>query len=169
MLNIINNLSPFFEDCYRRVSVREYARIMHISPPTASKLLVSYAKEGLLLKVKDRNYLFFYAHVYNKTFTDLSRIYWSERLKALTDFINKRVLSPNIVLFGSLAKAEAKLDSDVDMAIFGHKRNIDISDFEKKLKRKVQIFWFSSLKDVSPEELAINILNGYTLAGKLRA
>jgi len=31
MLKIINELSVFFEDCYREFSVREYARIMKIA------------------------------------------------------------------------------------------------------------------------------------------
>ena len=52
MLKIINDLRPFFEDCYRRVNVREYAKIMHISPPTASKILDSYHHENLLCKEK---------------------------------------------------------------------------------------------------------------------
>lgn len=50
MLKIINDLTPFFEDCYREISVREYARIMSISPPTASKLLSYYCSEKLLVK-----------------------------------------------------------------------------------------------------------------------
>ena len=56
MLNIINNLKPFFEDCYGRINVREYARIIKISPPTASKILLELNKEGLLLMENDKNY-----------------------------------------------------------------------------------------------------------------
>ena len=48
MLNIINNLKPFIEDSYRRINVREYSRLMKISPPTASKTLFELSKEGLL-------------------------------------------------------------------------------------------------------------------------
>ena len=59
MLDILNNLGAFFEDCYRRISVREYAKIMNISPPTASKILTEYSKEGILIKEAERNYLFF--------------------------------------------------------------------------------------------------------------
>lgn len=55
MLDIINNLKPFFEDCYRRINVREYSRLMKISPPTASKLLSKYHKLNLLLVDRDRN------------------------------------------------------------------------------------------------------------------
>jgi len=46
MLNIINSLMPFFEDCYRRINVREYSRLRKSSPPTASKILFELNKEG---------------------------------------------------------------------------------------------------------------------------
>ena len=53
MLEIINNLAPFFEDCYRRISVREYSKIIKVSPPTASKILMEYYKEGLLKRQEE--------------------------------------------------------------------------------------------------------------------
>ena len=48
MLDIINNLTLFFEDNYAKINVRRYSRIMKISPPTASKLLKKYEEENLL-------------------------------------------------------------------------------------------------------------------------
>lgn len=168
MLKIINDLSPFFEDCYRRINVREYAKIMHISPPTASKMLDSYNHENLLSREKFRNYIMFYANKESNHFIDLSRMYWGIELKELTDLMEKKLTAPTIILFGSLSKAEAKSDSDVDLAVFAHKKNLDISIFEKKLKRKIQIFWFKSIKSIKNKELANNITNGYILKGHLQ-
>ena len=167
MLKIINNLRVFFEDCYRRVNVREYAKIALISPPTASKLLASYKAEGLLLEEKYRNYIFYYANRENPVFKDLSRIYWRHALRELLDFLGKRLTMPAIMLFGSLAKAEVKQDSDIDLAVFALQKEIDTSEFERKLGRKVQLFWFTSLKDIKSKELANNIINGYTLKGRV--
>ena len=70
MLKIINDLSPFFEDCYRRINVREYAKIMNISPPTASKLLNEYNQEGILKKELYRNFMFFFSDSGSKDFID---------------------------------------------------------------------------------------------------
>ena len=167
MLRIINDLRPFFEDCYRRINVREYAKIAEISPPTASKMLDSYHHEGLLSKEKFRNYIMFYANKDNKQFTDLSRMYWSIKLKELTDLMEKELTTPTIILFGSLSKAEAKSDSDIDLAVFAYKKELDINSFEKKLKRKIQIFWFKSIKDIKNKELSNNIINGFVLKGRL--
>ncbi len=167
MLNYINDLSAFFEDCYRRINVREYAKILKISPPTASKTLTEYSKDGILIKEAERNYLFFHANNKSKEFIEMSKIYWQLKLKDLIQHIEKTAISPALVLFGSLAKAEAKIDSDIDLAIFGHKRKLNLTNFEKKIKRKIQIFWFSSIKDIKNKELANNIINGYILRGKL--
>jgi len=168
MLNIINSLKPFIEDCYRRINVREYSRLMKISPPTASKILFDLNKEGLLLIEKNRNYIFYYANNNNKIFVDLSRIYWNLRLDNLVDFFNKNLANPTIILFGSLSKAETKNDSDIDICIIGHKKELDIKNFENNLKRKVQLFFFSSVEDIKNKELANNIINGYILEGRLR-
>jgi|SRR3989338_2810747 len=168
MLNIINNLKPFIEDCYRRINVREYSRLRKISPPTASKILFELNKEGLLLIEKDRNYIFYYANKNSKIFVDLSRIYWNVRLNNLVDFLNKNLTNPTIVLFGSLSKAETKNDSDIDICIIGHKKELNIKHFEDSLKRKIQLFFFSSIEDIKNKELANNIINGYILEGRLR-
>jgi len=168
MLNIINSLKPFIEDCYRRINVREYSRLMKISPPTASKILFELNKEGLLLIEKDRNYIFYYANKNNKIFVDLSRIYWNLRLDNLVNFFNKNLTNPTIILFGSLSKAETKNDSDIDICIIGHKKELDIKNFENNLKRKIQLFFFSSIEDIKNKELANNIVNGYILEGRLR-
>jgi predicted nucleotidyltransferase len=168
MLKIINVLEPFFEDCYRRISVREYARLMRVSPPTASKMLDSYHKKGLLVKSSFKNYLLFYANKENREFIALSRIYWNSKLGEVISFMVKRLAGPTIVLFGSLSKAEVKPDSDVDLAVFSLKKKLDIEVFERKLKRKIQIFWFDSIKDIKNKGLATNIINGHVLEGRLR-
>ena len=167
MLKIINDLEPFFEDCYRRIHVREYAKIMKISPPTASVELNRFHKEGLLNKTSDRNYLLFYTDSKSKDFIELSRIYWRQKFSELVEFIEKKYISSVVILFGSLSKAEAKKDSDIDIVIIGPKKDLNVDQFEKKYKRKIQIFWFSSTTGIKNEELKNNILNGYVLRGKL--
>ena len=148
--------------------MREYSRLRKISPPTASKILFELNKEGLLLIEKDRNYIFYYANKNNKIFVNLSRIYWNLRLDNLVHFLNKNLTNPAIILFGSLSKAETKNDSDIDICIIGHKKELNIKNFEDNLKRKIQLFFFSSVEDMKNKELANNIINGYILEGRLR-
>lgn len=168
MLKIINNLKPFFENCYARISVRQYARLMKITPPTASTLLKSYEKEGLLIREKDRNYIMFCANKENQVFIDLSRIYWRHMFKEMLDFLSEKLTNPAIILFGSLSKAETKQDSDIDIAIIANENEIDLSQFREKLRREIQDFWFKSLKDEKNKELINNIINGYVLLGRIK-
>lgn len=169
MINILKELKPFFEDNYRRINVREYARIMKISPPTASILLKRFLKEGLLKKEVDKQYMYYFANKENVIFIGLSRIYWLSYFKSsgLIDLFEKELVSPVVILFGSLSKAETKIDSDIDLAIFTSSKNeLNLNEFENKLKRKIQLFKFKSREDVTNNELLNNILDGYLLVGR---
>ncbi|MCK4589429.1 MAG: nucleotidyltransferase domain-containing protein [Nanoarchaeota archaeon] len=168
MLKLFYNLKPFFEDCYRRISVREYARLIQVTPPTASNILKKYHQENLLHQKKDRGYLFFYANK-SKEFIDLSRIYWNKRLADLLSFLEKEIVHPTIILFGSLSKAEVKKDSDIDLAIISTStKKLNLNKFEKTLSRNIQIFLYRSFQDIKNKELKNNLLNGYILKGKIK-
>ena len=169
MLKIINNLKPFFEDCYRLINVREYSRLRKISPPTASKILKEYCKLGFLEQEKDRNYHFFKANISSRDFIDLSRIYWRKKLESLQTELQEKLVSPSAALFGSLSKAEAKLNSDMDIAIFSvERKEINLKPYEEKLNRKISLYWFKSIESGDNHFLMNNIINGYVLFGNLR-
>jgi|TARA_Y100000034_G_C6879951_1_gene403025 predicted nucleotidyltransferase len=170
MLNIFNNLSPFIEDCYRRFSVREYAKHIKVSPPTASKILKDLHSKTLLKKETFRNFIFFWADKENNIFIELSRIYWKEKFKSsgLAEYIEKSLTTPTVILFGSLSKAETKIDSDIDLAIFGSTKKLNLKIYEKKLKRNIQIFNFPSINKVKNRDLLNNIINGTILIGRLK-
>jgi len=168
MLEIINNLKYFFEDCYKRIGVREYSRLSGKSPPTSSKLLKNYAGIGLLNSETSLGHLFFSANKQSKEFVSLSRIYWDSRLKELIQEIEYKTINPLIILFGSLSKAESKENSDVDIAIFSEKKEINLKEFEKKIKRNIQVFWFDSLHNLKNKELKNSILNGHKLNGEIK-
>jgi len=164
MLKYIYNLEPFFEDCYVELGVREYSRIMNMTPPTASKLLKQYVSEGFLKSRSERKYLLFSANRQSKIMKDFSRIYWSSKFIKLIEYLNS--FSPKaIVLFGSLSKLETKKKSDVDILVLGFSnKKINLEKFEKELKREIQIFQYDSLDKIN-KELKLNVINGYLLGG----
>lgn len=169
MLEIINSLKPFIEDCYAEIGVREYSRVIRISPPSASKQLKSFEKQGLLKVREDRGYLLFRANRESDILRDISIIYWKIQLKELVEHVNIEMNNPTIILFGSLSKLEAKKDSDIDIAVIGNhakSKKIIINNFEKKFKRKIQLFFFNNLKE-APKELANNLINAKILSGRL--
>ena len=169
MLSDINNLRPFFEDNYRRINVREYARIMKISAPFASKLLKGYEKAGLLLCEAENKYLFFVANKNNSFFIHLQRTYYLDVLKrlGLIKYFEEQLVNPVVILFGSFAKAEVGDKSDIDIAIFSSsKKELNLKSYEKKLKRSIQLFTYKNREEANKNpELLNNILNGFILNG----
>ncbi len=163
MLKIFNELAPFFEDCYQRINVRKYAKLMKISPPTASKALQNFEQASLLKKEVECGNFFYYANKESPIFIHLSRIYWLQMLIPLINHLGERLTNPTIVLFGSLSKAENKHNSDVDIAVKATRKELDLKKFEKKLRREIQVHWFK-LEQV---ELNKNIANGFILKGRL--
>ena len=168
MIEIFNSLKPFFEDCYLKFGIRDYARLIGISPPSASTLLNYYNSEGLINKEHERIYHLFSANRENWLFNEFSRIYWRQKLEkiGLLKQISKDYKLAKVILFGSLTKSEITLSSDIDIAIISPtEKRINYNIFEKKLNRKIQIFRFSSEKDIKNKELLNNIIKGYVLFG----
>jgi predicted nucleotidyltransferase len=168
MLKIFNDLEPFFLDNYRRINIREYARIKKISAPSASTLLNNLENEGLLNKEVERSYIYYFANNKSEIFINLSRIYWSITFRkvGLIEYLEKELIDPLIILFGSFCKAELKSDSDIDLAVFSiSNKTINIKKFEDKLKRKVQLFIFKNKEEVKNKELLNNMLNGFIISG----
>src|SRR3989344_3430553 len=168
MLKILNQLEPFFGDSYRSISVREYAKLVQISPPTASTLLKDFVKRGYLEQRAERGHLMFTLHPENEEVVDLNKLYWKQKLQKLIQEFQTKLTGASGILFGSLAKAEAKSNSDVDLAILApEKKTIELKSFEKSLRRKISVYWFKSLSEVKNEHLRNNILNGVFLFGKV--
>ena len=160
MLKILNDLSCFIEDNYKEYGVREYAKVLKISPPTASKILKEYEKEGLLTSKEDRKYILFRANRESNVLKTLSISYWQEKLKELINNISKELNYPKITLFGSLIKLEATETSDIDLYIDTPPKEIDLNSFEKKLKRKINLHFKNVLSNKNLKE---NIKKGVQL------
>ena len=169
MLDIINNLKYFFEDCNREISVREFGRMKNVSPATASKILKNLEKENILLKRNDRGYLLFRLNTENFVLKNLSSIYWSEKLNPLLEELDQFYSFPTIILFGSINKCENNLNSDIDLAIFTEKKTEfpHLMNFEKKINREIQLFNFGNFESIKNKNLAKNILNGTKLSGEI--
>ncbi|MEK6889739.1 MAG: nucleotidyltransferase domain-containing protein [Nanoarchaeota archaeon] len=72
---------------------------------------------------------------------------------------------PNvIILFGSASKGEDIESSDIDLYIETPKKHtFSLDKFEKILKRKIQVFNYKNINEVTNVHLANNIVNGLTL------
>lgn len=172
MFKELNTLKVFFEDPEREFNVREYARLLKISPATASKSLQLMAKKSLLSVRRERMLILYKANLESELYRDLKIFYNLQKIKAsgLINELNDFYLKPVIVLFGSCAYGFDVKESDCDMLIISEK--VDdfpwIKKYEQKLKRKLQFFVVKSIKDLKNEHLINNILNGVNIQGKIK-
>ena len=72
-----------------------------------------------------------------------------------------------IGVFGSYVRGEQRKKSDIDIFLIAKEKKIDLDKYEKKLNRKIQMFFSENLSRL-PKELQNNILNGIILSGFLR-
>ena len=171
MFKELNTLKIFLENPTKEFSVREVARILKISPATASNRLREFAKRSVLIERKERMLKLYKANVESDLYKDIKIFYNIRKLKesGLIDELNKFYLKPTIVLFGSYSKGLDTETSDIDILVISEKRKlINLTKFEKKLKRKIQLFVVEDVKELKNEHLINSVLNGITLQGMVK-
>ncbi|MBU1201916.1 MAG: nucleotidyltransferase domain-containing protein [Nanoarchaeota archaeon] len=68
--------------------------------------------------------------------------------------------NPKIILFGSIAKAENRKESDIDIYMDTSRREIDLKEAEKTIKRKIELHFKEELTN---KNLKNNINQGIVL------
>ncbi|ATZ61394.2 MAG: nucleotidyltransferase domain-containing protein [Methanosarcinales archaeon Met12] len=174
MCKKLNILEIFIEDPGQWFHLREIARLLDISPRTAKKYLTELVAEKFLLEKKERGYLLYRGDQESEKFRDYKISHMIQRLKdtGFISFLEEEFLYPTIILFGSAARGKDMKKSDVDIFVLTEKKKeVDVSDFEKKMNRSIQQLvmdkeGFERVKKQSPE-LVNNILNGIVISGQL--
>ncbi len=166
-------LKQFFEEPNKWFHVRELARLVKLNATTVSKYLTQFTKEGFLTKNKERGHLLFRANTESHKYKD-AKIYnniKSIKNSGLIEHLEKELHYPEtIILFGSYSKGENDRNSDMDLFIITNKKKeINLSQYEKKLKTKIQTFIktkgeFYALQKEN-KHLVNSILNGTVLKG----
>jgi len=157
----------FFINPTAKLRVRQIEREVKIPLPSAiryskelekEKILKSEIIAGIKLYSVDRTSK---TYLLEKTHFNIKQLHSS----GLVDYLIKHYSNPTIILFGSYSKGEDTEESDIDIDIeTSSKKTPNLSTFEKKLNRKIQIH-LKILKDLTNKHLANNILNGITLNG----
>lgn len=170
-----NILKYFFEEPERQLHIRELSRITKKSPASISKYLNELKKEKILLSEKKFNHIFYKANTEFPLFKTRKLSYNLEQLhtSGLIEYLQDQYNHPQaIILFGSYAKAENNLKSDIDIVIITPlKKQVKTEQFEKKLGHSIQLFIHShdeiKLMATKNKELLNNFINGIILQGYL--
>jgi predicted nucleotidyltransferase len=159
-------LSTIFKFPTKGLTIREIARLIKVSPPTASSIAKTLEKKNLIRIEKERVQYKVFGNLENEGFRRLKRIYNIFSLLNLVDLLIKEFKPNAIVVFGSYSKGEDVEDSDVDIFIDTVlKKEIDLRKFEERLSRTIHLH----VRDIRkiPDELRKNIINGVILYGFL--
>jgi len=170
MITKDNNLKViefFFIYPERKFHLRELERLTKLSLPGIKKIIQKLEKEKLIESRKEKMYLNINASR-NQKFVDLKRSYNIYSLSELTKYLREIYEEPEaIIIFGSYSKGEDISTSDIDIAIVTqNKKELNLSLFEKKLKRKINIYEIQ-LKKIETS-FKDSLINGITLYGQLQ-
>ena len=161
-------LKLFFEQPNKEYHIREIAKITKIPKTTVARYVKLLLKEGLVKKEKR----VFYSYMANETsffYKFYKKIYLLEEIykSGLVDYLEKRLYPKSIILFGSGAKGEYVKDSDLDIFVQSKEQELDLTEFERKLGHKINLFFEEKFEKLS-SELFNNIINGIKLSGYIK-
>ena len=159
----------------KEFSLSDLAREAGVAKANIGKILDGFQKAGLIsieklskiwrIKANQTNWLF----IRSKIIYNLNFVYKSGLVEFLIDFFKN---PKAIILFGSFRKGEDISNSDVDIAIESNETKEyeatglkELSEFEKIIRRKIQIHLFSR-KNIDIN-IFNNIANGIVLWGFL--
>ena len=158
----------FFINPTTKLRVREIERTLNLPLPSIIRYCKELEKEGILTIQKIGNVSFYTANRTNDFYLLEKKLYNIKSLytSGLIDTLKVELSNPSIILFGSYAKGEDIEKSDIDLYIETlSKKEINFKSFEKKLKRKIQLFKYRNIKEIKNFFLANNIINGIVLNG----
>ncbi len=167
-------LKVFFDNPLPRgigFQLREISRRIKLAPKSVGIYLKELGKEGLILK--EKHGVLGYPVYYANRDSELFRLYKKLDLISsmneigLLDYLSETLMPDCIILFGSASKGEDMKDSDIDLFIQSKEKKVKLDKFEKKLDRKINIFYCEKFEDLS-KELKNNIINGIIVKGYLR-
>jgi predicted nucleotidyltransferase len=137
----IRVLRVFLEDPGREMHVREVASISGVSSGSAKRYLDMFHGEGLLLRRRQANLLLHRGNLDNPAFRQI-KVAWSVyriMRSGLVDRILSEISPASVVLFGSVARGEDGVNSDIDIFALGKRGDVDLSRFERALGRKINL------------------------------
>lgn len=165
-------LELFFKKPLYPFHLRELCRMLVWSPTKVLSNANALKKKSLIIETREKNLSIFRSNRQSGEFKKLKIIYNLSKAFDIAEIIEKSIEDfEAIVFFGSARKGEDMENSDFDICIIGAKeKELDFSEVEKAINRKVSLIFADSLKKLRTEnrELSNNLLNGFVIKGYLK-
>ena len=134
----------FFNEPYRDFHLREIAKLAKVSSSTAKRFLDFYNEKGFLEKQRKANLVLFKANLENPAFKHMKVSYFLMKSRSLANYLKQVYPDSSIVLYGSCARGEDDLQSDIDLLVISRKKEkAELAKFEKQLERKITLLMYT--------------------------
>ena len=159
----------FIEFPTKDFSVRGLARELKLSHATILNHINDLQKLSLIKKKEATLYPTYFANTESQKYKFYKKNWLIFKLteSGVIDYTQKEALSSSIILFGSGAKATFTEKSDIDLFVESNEAKLDLTKYEKKLNRKINLLFEQNINNLS-KELRNNILNGIVLYGFIK-
>ncbi len=167
--NTYHVLELFIQFPSKDYSIRGIARELHLSHATILKYVADLEKLNLIKKKETTLYPTYYANTEstNYKFYKENWLIFQITESKVIDYIQNEIYPSSIILFGSGAKGTFTEQSDIDIFVEAKQANIDITKYEKKLNKKINLLFESNINNLG-KELRNNIINGVILSGFIK-
>lgn len=145
-------------------------RMLKLPLPSIIRYCKEFERDGILKSTKMGNVIFYSANRANENFLLEKKLFNVKQIyrSGLVKFLKEELHNPTLIVFGSYARGEDIESSDIDLYIeTPSKKRVDVKRFENFLRRRLQIFKYKNIREVSNPHLANNIINGIVLNGFL--
>ncbi len=164
--NTYRILELFIEFPTKDFSVRGLARELKLSHATILNYIIDLQKLSLIKKKEATLYPTYFANTEDQKYKFYKKNWLIFKIteSGLIDYIQKEALPSSIILFGSGAKATFTEKSDIDIFVEANEIKLDLTKYEKRLTRKINLLFEPNINNLS-KELRNNIINGVVLYG----
>ncbi len=165
-----NILDQFFYLGLRRIQIGGIIKNTGYDFKTVKKYIKNFINLDLIKFHKDLKIPTYEANNENRYFLKLKKdkILDEIFLSGLPKHLNKSFGETACLIFGSCARGDYYENSDIDIFIQSASRKVDLNVFEKKLKRKINIFFEEKWQNLN-EGMKTGLLNdGIAINGRLK-
>ena len=142
---------------------------LHVSPTAIAKAIPNLVDEELITATKDKLSKRRAIQLVRSARTIALKRVENLRLlyaTSIVEYLTEQLPGSTIILFGSFAFGEDVETSDIDIAVIGSKKKLEMSRFEKSIKHPISLQYYSSMKGINTH-LKENLCNGIVLQGSI--
>jgi len=162
----------FFNETLKRWHFEEIIKESRMSRERANYFLRELLKEDFIKRIKPRGKMPYYlANRDSIKFRNKKRLYGLSIIEksGLFEHLSRIKNIKTAILFGSYSRGDWSKSSDIDIFIYGDDKDFKEAEFERRLKREIQVFSYKDAKKIKKLDPKVipNIIKGFYIKESL--